>query len=59
MANTHRSPISQAKLDANRRAKMPTREEIELAAAMFPDNPFAAAAEATRMAYERRTERRQ
>ena len=52
--NTHRSPISRAKLEAIRAAKMPNTAEAAQAAAEFPNDPMAAAIRAHELAYERR-----
>lgn len=47
------STISQRRLDTIRDAKMPTQEEIALAAEKFPNSPFSAAQYAHRLASER------
>lgn len=58
MTNTHRSQIRSRKIEANRSTQMPTLEEIERAAAMFPNNPTAAAIQAMRAAYDRQNARK-
>jgi hypothetical protein len=54
MTNTHRSPISQQRLDRNRDSKRPTQADQEQALREFPNDFGAAVIRTQEIAYRRR-----